>query len=155
MNWLGAIYSEDKLPPRVQSSGIGSWAVRAGETADLRLRYYEDVDLKNAAKTLEALGVHIIQLNEDLLQFTANVPLNRLAELAAMDWVRWIEEVPPPPTPFNDGSRANVQANAVQTRPTIFPAPGSWSVSLTSGMSIRDMAILPAELSSRIAATPW
>ena len=117
VNWLGAIYSEDKLPPRVQSSGIGSWAVRAGETADLRLKYYEDVDLKKAAKTLEALGVQITQLNEDLLQFTANVPLNKLAELAAMDWLRWIEEVPPPPAPFNDGSRANVQANAVQATP--------------------------------------
>ena len=58
MDWLGAIYSGDKLPPRVQLSGIGSWAVRAGDTADLRLKYYEDVDLKEAAKILRGTEEH-------------------------------------------------------------------------------------------------
>jgi hypothetical protein len=40
-----------------------------------------------------------------------------LDQLAGTDWVRWIEEVPPPPVELNDGSRANVQANAVQAPP--------------------------------------
>src|SRR5205814_1164416 len=39
VQWIGAVYPEDKFPPRIQTSGIGSWAVRAGNTADLRIKY--------------------------------------------------------------------------------------------------------------------
>src|SRR5438132_4409835 len=35
VEWIGAVYPQDKYPPRIQSSGLGAWALRAGNTADL------------------------------------------------------------------------------------------------------------------------
>ncbi len=115
--WVGAIYPEDKLPPRMQASGVGLWALRADGTADLRIRYYGDVSPDYAALGLANLGASVLEVNEELDQATVNVSLDQIAALAACDWVRWIEEVPPPPAPYNDGARTNAQADPVQTVP--------------------------------------
>src|SRR5207237_3210389 len=50
-------------------------------------------------------------------RITVAIPLYQIAAIAARDWVRWIEEVPPPPRTFNDGARANAQADTVQSAP--------------------------------------
>src|SRR6266545_4690650 len=115
--WVGAVYPEDKLPPRMQASGVGLWALRADGTADLRIRYCDDVSPDHAALGLEKLGARVLEVNEELNQATANVSLDQIAALAACDWVRWIEEVAPPPALYNDGARTNAQADSVQTVP--------------------------------------
>ncbi|RLB35454.1 MAG: hypothetical protein DRH12_16680, partial [Deltaproteobacteria bacterium] len=52
-----------------------------------------------------------------LNDWTATVTSDAIRELANEDGVQWMEEVPPPETTFNDGSRNRVGANIVQAPP--------------------------------------
>src|SRR5947207_5347167 len=115
--WAGAVYPEDKLPPRMQASGVGLWALRGDGSANLWIHYYPDVSPDQAARDLAQFEANVVGLDEKLNRITVAVPLNQIAAIAARDWVRWIEEVPPPPRTFNDGARANAQADTVQTAP--------------------------------------
>jgi uncharacterized repeat protein (TIGR01451 family) len=117
VHWLGPILPEDKLPPRLRRSGVGRWAVREGGEVELRGRYFADVGLDEATRDLEALGARDFAFDEPTHTYSAVLPEAKLKELAAADWVRWVEEVPPPPMPFNDGLRANVRAEEVQAPP--------------------------------------
>jgi uncharacterized repeat protein (TIGR01451 family) len=115
--WLGPIHPEDKLPPRIVTSGIGSWALLDAQTAKLCVRHFADVSADFVARALADLGATVVRVDTLLCKFTLLLPVTRLWDLAAADWVRWIEEVPPPPISFNDGSRANAHADAVQEAP--------------------------------------
>src|SRR5437867_10436694 len=117
VEWAGAVYPEDKLPPRIQSSGVGFWALRADGSANLWIRYYPDVSPEDAVRDLAQFEANVVGLDEKLNRITVGALFNQIAAIAARDWVRWIEEVPPPPRTFNDGARADVQADTVQTAP--------------------------------------
>lgn len=117
VDWLGPVYAEDKLPTRVPTSGVGQWALRGDQTVELRVRYFADVPADFGVQALEKLGAAVSRLDALTCQFTVLLPIARLWDLAAADWVRWVEEIPPPPMPLNDSSRANAQADAVQESP--------------------------------------
>ena len=95
------------------ASGVGHWARRADGSADLWIKYYGDVLPDYAMRELAKFKTRVLDLNEKINQFTVNVPLDHIAEIAACDWVCWIEEVPPPPACYNDGARLSVQADSV------------------------------------------
>jgi subtilisin-like proprotein convertase family protein/subtilisin family serine protease len=117
VQWVGAIYEEDKVPPRILSAGIGEWAWRDDGSVDLRVRYYEDVRLEFATERLAELDAILLGRSDVFRELTVNLPAERLGRLLQEDWVRWVEEVPPPRITLNDSSRASVQANEVQSAP--------------------------------------
>jgi uncharacterized repeat protein (TIGR01451 family) len=115
--WLGAIYPEDKVSPRLLSSGVGLWARQPDGSADLRVKYFQQADTVTVSKTVAECGGRIQSLNEKLREVVISLPAETLGRLAACECVRWIEETPPPKIPFNDGARANVKADIVQMAP--------------------------------------
>jgi uncharacterized repeat protein (TIGR01451 family) len=117
VRWVGAVYQEDKVPPRILESGVGEWAWHEDGTVDLRVRYYEDVAPEPAIERLAELDGILLGRSDPMSEFTINLAAERLIRLLSEDWVRWVEEVPPPRIPFNDSSRANVRANDVQAAP--------------------------------------
>jgi uncharacterized repeat protein (TIGR01451 family) len=113
--WLGAVYPKDKLPARMKSSGIGSWAVQSDGSAELRVKYFQQADFAQVAKAIEACGGQILSVNGKLREVAVTLPTSRLDQLVGCDGVRWIEEATPPKVPFNDGARQNALADIVQT----------------------------------------
>src|SRR5688572_5141136 len=117
VRWAGAIYKEDKTAPRIRAEGFGGWALRPGGNVELQLNCFEDADLGGLAASIAAAGGEVVSTMPELHRVTAIVPTGVLDQLADLDDVRWIEDAPPPPRALNDGSRANVGADIVQTSP--------------------------------------
>ncbi|MBI3416570.1 MAG: DUF11 domain-containing protein [Verrucomicrobia bacterium] len=117
INWVGAIYPGDKMPARLRTTGVGEWARRENDTDDLRVTFHTDTDSGDARRAGLGFGAHELGWNAELRQWTINLPAKNFAALAALDTVRWVEEVPPPPTTMNDGMRANTQADIAQAPP--------------------------------------
>ncbi|HUL51557.1 MAG TPA: S8 family serine peptidase, partial [Candidatus Nitrosotalea sp.] len=117
VKWIGGFYPEDKLPARITSSGIGAWAIRPDGSADLRVKYHKDVPIERAVRDLQTTGARIVASDRVLSEITVNVAPEIVDSLSRLDCVRWIEEVPPPPINWNDGTRPNVQADLVQAAP--------------------------------------
>lgn len=117
IHWLGAIDTADKLSPRVNAGEVGAWARHADGTADLRVKAFADVALADARPTLEALGAVVREPEAGPGGLTINLATARIRDVARLDWVRWIEEVPPPAQELVDNVRTNTQAELVQEPP--------------------------------------
>ena len=117
IRWLGAIDTADKLSPPVNAGEVGAWALHADGTADLRVKAFADVALADARPTLEALGAVVREPQAGPGWLTINLATARIRDVARLDWVRWIEEVPPPVQELVDNVRTNTQAELVQEPP--------------------------------------
>lgn len=115
--WVGAVYPEDKVPPRMEREGPGFWALRGEGEVALRVRYYPDAEPGEVSAALARCGAAIERADAKLQLVQVRVPLARWFELAEESSVRWIEEVPPSPVAFNDGVRTNAQADLAQASP--------------------------------------
>ena len=116
MRWIGEILPEDKISQRIQDGKIGEWAINPDGSVNIVVKLFDDVSVGDAnsilrrySNTFEGPGM----LND----WTVTVTSEAIWELANEDGVQWIEEVPPPETTFNDGSRNRVRANIVQAPP--------------------------------------
>jgi uncharacterized repeat protein (TIGR01451 family) len=117
LRWLGAVYADDKVPERIRTQGLGVWALRAPGKVDVRVSCFADVNLNDVSAAIAGLGGELIEAVAELHRITVTIPTAALNQVTALDEVRWVEEVPPPPKPQNDGSRLNVQADIVQSSP--------------------------------------
>src|SRR5438552_3548850 len=61
--WVGAVYPADKLSPRMVTSGVGHWAIRADGSADLWIKYYGDVLPGHAMRELAKFKTRVLELN--------------------------------------------------------------------------------------------
>jgi uncharacterized repeat protein (TIGR01451 family) len=116
VRWLGAVYTEDKLAPRLNAGDVGPWALHPEGTADLRVKLFADVPLAAARAALESVGA-TVQDQSASGWLTINLPTTRIRDVAQLDGVRWIEEVPPPACALVDNVRTNTQAELTQEPP--------------------------------------
>jgi uncharacterized repeat protein (TIGR01451 family) len=117
VTWVGAVYPEDKSSRRVREQGVGVWALEADGTARLRIKYYEDVSSEFAAEEALRLGAVAVERVDALDELRVRVAPDLLEVLLGLDWVRWVEDVPPPPIAMNDGVRASTGVELVMTWP--------------------------------------
>jgi uncharacterized repeat protein (TIGR01451 family) len=115
--WIGGIYPEDKIPPRVITEGWGTWATQPEGTITLRLRYFEDAQPSALLRDLEQLGTRIEHIRPELQEIALTLPPELAPRLLELPDVRWVEETLPPPVEYNDGARASAQADAVHAAP--------------------------------------
>ncbi|MCA1554196.1 MAG: S8 family serine peptidase, partial [Chloroflexi bacterium] len=116
VRWLAEIEIADKMPARLLSAKPLAHATQNG-TLRVRVAYFEDV---SESAAVDALTRHnaVVELREPSLHaLTARLPLGSLRALADEDAIRWVAEVPPPPTPANDGIRARIRADVVHSAP--------------------------------------
>ena len=109
-----ALQVTDKIEPKILVEGIGDWAVNPDGTVSLQVIFFEDVSQTLAQTVLNKYSTDI-QGPGMLNDWVVKMPEALIQGLAAEDFVKWVNEIPPPLELHNDGSRAVVRVNSVQT----------------------------------------
>jgi len=108
---------EDKVHPSLLRRGIDAWARDSHGRALLNVRFYPDVTDGEARRWLTARGASILGWLPPHHRYTVAVPAEGLLDLASGDGVRFVDEIAPPVTLENDGSRALIHADQAQGSP--------------------------------------
>lgn len=117
IRWIGPLEPDDKISPGIKNRGPGPWARRPDGQVLLRVVYFRDVTPEEAKAVMESIGITVIKEVPELRTIEIAVEEGKIMKIAREDIVQWIEEVPPPPVPHNDGSRENTRVNVVQASP--------------------------------------
>ena len=118
VRWVGKILPDDKIAPRIRLYGVGSWAVNPDGTVNLLVTFFDDVSNDEATQVIEKYGIVVAEPSPwggNVWTITMNE--SDITAFASEDAVKWIQEVAPPPTVYNNGSRAAVGANMAQAPP--------------------------------------
>ena len=113
---IDEILNEDKISPYIKKYGVGEWAKNNDGTVNLTIMFFKDASLDEAEQIISSYG-EVIGRADIINALTVIVPEISIEEIANNDIVQWIEEVPPEPRTFNDGSRAAISVNTVQASP--------------------------------------
>jgi hypothetical protein len=116
VRWVGAILPADKIAPHIKERGVGPWAVNPDGSVNLLVTFFDDVSADEAREVIEKYGS---VLEEPVMcnYWSVTISESDITNLAGEDAVLWIQEVAPPLTIHNDGSRAAVGANTAQAPP--------------------------------------
>ena len=116
VSWVGEILAADKIAPHIKEVGVGSWAVNPDGSVNLLVTFFDDVSADEAREVIGRYGsVGEAPVMSNYWRVT--ISEDEIANLAGEDAVQWIQEVAPPKTVNNDGSRAAVGANTTQAQP--------------------------------------
>ena len=110
---------QDKLTGAIFNDTVAAHAVNADGTLLVRVRFYEDVKLKQALKVLDRAGIAVpdrseLLFNEKLLVHATQA---QLLDIAGDGSVRAIEEISPPPQVHNTTSQAISNVDDIQAAP--------------------------------------
>ncbi|MBI5096296.1 MAG: S8 family serine peptidase [Nitrospirae bacterium] len=73
--------------------------------------------MEEAKAAMESLGAIVLKEEPDFRTLEIAVEEGKITRIAQEDISQWIEDVPPPPVPHNDGIRTNTGVNTVQASP--------------------------------------
>lgn len=114
---ISEILPEDKISPAVRERGVGDYSTNEDGTANLTIKFFRDISLDEAIKIVTNYGGTIIGEAPIINALEVIIPSESISELANEDAVQWLNEFPPPPVLFNDGSRAAIGVDIVQAPP--------------------------------------
>ncbi|MEZ4737535.1 MAG: S8 family serine peptidase [Caldilineaceae bacterium] len=112
VRWLGPIEPTDKIDPKIVTGQFESWADNGDGTVKLLIHFHEDVAPEAAVAQLTQAGIAQQLFSEHV--YSANVAKDAIAQVAALDGVRWIEEGPLPNLPENDSTRGEMNVDGAQ-----------------------------------------
>jgi hypothetical protein len=120
------IEPNDKISPLLRSVGVPEHARQKDGLAELIVQFFGDVEQKRQEQVLVAIGAKIIVRVVELNGWRITIDAKNIRRLAEQDAVKWIEEIPAPPTDDNDGARAasGVNADAILA-PTLYNLSGA------------------------------
>lgn len=114
--WIGRIESMDKIEPKIREKGVGDYNRQPDGRVDIVVVFFPDVSkdtlnaiAKSYGQTIQKPGM----LNDIILRLSET----QISRLGQEDAVQWVEEVGPPDTTFNDGSRACINIDVLQAAP--------------------------------------
>lgn len=113
---IDEILPDDKISPEIKN-GLDDWAVNNDGTVNLTVMFHEDVTLDEANQLISNNYGRVIGSSSLINALVIVVPNESIPNLANEDLIQWIEEVPPEPKTFNDGSRAVTGVDIVQASP--------------------------------------
>ena len=123
---VSLIEPNDKISPLLRRVGVPEHARRKGGMAELIVQFFGDVEQKRQEQLLLAAEAKIIVRVVELNGWRITIDEKNIRRLAEQDAVKWIEEIPAPPTDDNDGVRAasGVNADAILA-PTLYNLTGA------------------------------
>ncbi len=125
IRWMGQITPEDKTATLIRENRIGDWARSPDGKANLVISYFSDVDAGYVKSQLEMLNAVVLGEVPVVNNMTIAIDESRIADIAAKDFVIWIETVPPPCGPESNRIRSHVQADLAQAAPSNLTGNGT------------------------------
>jgi hypothetical protein len=93
---------------------IPVWAVQVPGTVDVWISFYKTVDASLALQQLKELNVEVLSTEHLSYRIVAlRIAANRIAEIAALPFVEYIQPAPPKDQPLNYNSRVGSRANVL------------------------------------------
>lgn len=115
--WIGVISPRDKIAPWLLSKGISPHAKRAENKAELIVEFFGDVAEDIQKQVLTGHNSKILERIGPVNGWRVIVAEQRLIGLASEDAVKWITEIPLPPTDDNDSVRSSTGVNTDAMQP--------------------------------------
>jgi hypothetical protein len=117
VRFMGEIAPEDKVARLIREKRIGTWARTTDGEVKLVISYFDDVNLDLVKTRLQALGARILGGVEVVNNLVIIIEEQKIPDIAAEDFVCWIETVPPLSAPETNRIRTHVQADLAQNAP--------------------------------------
>ncbi|MCA9755285.1 MAG: S8 family serine peptidase [Candidatus Eisenbacteria bacterium] len=117
LRWVGRLEVLDKVPSRIAEGRVGDWAFEPDGHARFRVRPFSDVTGEALRAALENVGAEPIRALAGGAGWLVRAYPEDVLDIAALEEVLWVSEDLPAPGPDNDGTRARVGADEVQSPP--------------------------------------
>lgn len=117
---VALIEPEDKISPLLRLVGVPEYARRKGGAAELIVEFFGDVESKRQEEVLHEADAKAVARIVGLNGWRVLLDPKGIRRLAEQDEVKWVEEIPPPPTDDNDGVRS---ASGVNSDAVLPPTP--------------------------------
>lgn len=115
LSWRPEAYF--RVSEEISAGGLPAHAINTDGTVEIQVLVFEDVSEVEAAAALSAIpGVTILEWRSPELVLL-RLPEDRVAEVAALDFVHWLEPKPAPNVAYNVTSAARIGVNALQSPP--------------------------------------
>jgi PGF-pre-PGF domain-containing protein len=114
---VAELVKEDKISRRVKDGEFGEWAFNPDGTVKIVVQFQKDISLDDAEDTIDYYGGVVNKRVNPLNGLVASISEDKIPELAEEDIVLWIDQIPIPLTPLNDGARAATGVDVVQAAP--------------------------------------
>lgn len=113
---LAKIEPQDKIDPSLRDGGVNAYSRTADDAVRLIVTLFEDADVEEAVATIVRLGGQIVGRAEAGRDIVLLLPVDRIADLASCDGVKWIDQHYES-VDLNDGVRTATSVDAVQVPP--------------------------------------
>lgn len=90
-----------KTQERLLQNDIPSWAVLSANQVALQVIPFNKIDAARVFSDVQRLGGEVSYQSKVTGNFTINLPQEKIADLAELPWVLWVESVPEPPKEEN------------------------------------------------------
>jgi len=118
VTWAGEFTVDDKLDPAIRADSRGTYNQAAdGSTVAVYVIFHKDEDLDTGRALIARYGGTVTGAAYGINLLMVEMPKDAVRSLAAEDAVQWIEPAAPPLSGTNDGLRAQIGVNTVQTAP--------------------------------------
>ena len=107
--------AEDKLSSSLKAKNYGPWAI-TDEGIILIVQLHDDINFDSVRGYVETYGLIGTRINS-INSFTLSIDENKINELANEDFIKWVDQVPPPLTALNDGIRSVTGVDAAHSAP--------------------------------------
>jgi len=114
--WVGAIDAEMKIDGTLKRGEFFPWAY-VGDYHLLHTCFHDDIEMGMATEILDTLNTVSYNQVEGLNAFIVEITFEDIEQLAALDEVMWIEQIPPPLEPCMAEAGPIVGADEVQAQP--------------------------------------
>jgi len=134
VRWCAPLTRGDKLSPRVRRGDFGPWTEYSGGLRVLAVQFHDDIAPAAADRALAAFSGEMggwIQSTH--IRVIALDPA-RVPDLAALDEVKYIDQIPPPLSQVNDGIRMALSVNSLFQAPYGLSGDGASVLVYDAGM---------------------
>ncbi|MFZ5433482.1 MAG: S8 family serine peptidase [Calditrichota bacterium] len=117
VRYISPMRPEYKLHPRVMEEKFSSWSEYSPYHRIFSIEIMPDISFEDAEAALKQAGCEVGHRFNAIHTVLAAVEPERIGEIAALDAVLFIDEMPPPLDEINDVVRTRLHVNEIQAAP--------------------------------------
>lgn len=122
LGFAGVLTADDKISPQLRAGLYEEWALgQEPNTVRVLVQFFSDVTMDEARSDLERLGLE--GRPHGPRSWSLAIGIDRIRELAELEFVQWIEQGPIPFLPLNETGRRRSDSNEAQAADLTNPQP--------------------------------